>query len=141
MPIAKIISGRQTGADRAAFDTAMELGITCGGWCPKGRKAEDGELSEEYPLQETPSDDYKQRTEWNARDSDGTLVVTKEKSTGETASTMTARAARSVARPTTPHTYVQSADMWKLRRSTGGPSIPNRNIPLRKSGGISGNLS
>src|SRR5213080_3040594 len=59
--IKKIISGGQTGVDRAALDVALELGIACGGWCPKGRKAKDGPIALRYPLQETPSDDYAQR--------------------------------------------------------------------------------
>jgi hypothetical protein len=75
MLISKIISGGQTGVDRAALDVAVELGISCGGWCPKGRRAEDGTIPELYPLDETPSPVYPQRTEWNVRDSDGTLVL------------------------------------------------------------------
>jgi hypothetical protein len=74
--VEKIVSGGQTGVDRAALDLALELGLACGGWCPKGRKAEDGLIASDYPLRETPSDDYAQRTEWNVRDSDGTLVLT-----------------------------------------------------------------
>jgi len=70
----KIISGRQTGADRAALDFAIANGIPHGGWCPKGRKAEDGPIDSRYQLEETPSADYAQRTEWNVRDSDGTVV-------------------------------------------------------------------
>ena len=70
-----IRSGGQTGVDRAALDAALDLGLPCGGWCPKGRKAEDGVIPTRYPLQETPSADYRQRTEWNVRDSDGTLVL------------------------------------------------------------------
>jgi hypothetical protein len=71
----KIVSGGQTGVDRAALDVALELGFPCGGWCPKCRKAEDGIIPERYPLSETQSDDYSQRTEWNVRDSDGTLIL------------------------------------------------------------------
>src|SRR5437868_610576 len=74
--IRKIISGGQTGVDRAALDVALELGIACGGWCPKGRLAEDGPIPERYPLKETNLPVYPQRTEWNVRDSDGTLVLT-----------------------------------------------------------------
>ncbi len=70
----KIVSGGQTGADRAALDWAIENGIPHGGWCPKGRMAEDGPIPKRYNLTETPSRDYPQRTEWNARDSDGTVV-------------------------------------------------------------------
>jgi hypothetical protein len=70
-----IISGGQTGADRAALDFAIENGFDHGGWCPRGRKAEDGAIPARYELRETPSPRYAQRTGWNIRDSDGTLVV------------------------------------------------------------------
>jgi hypothetical protein len=60
--IEKIISGGQTGVDRAALDVALQLGIACGGWCPKGRRAEDGPIPERYPLKETSSPAYPQRT-------------------------------------------------------------------------------
>jgi predicted Rossmann fold nucleotide-binding protein DprA/Smf involved in DNA uptake len=70
----KIVSGGQTGADRAALDWAIKHGIPHGGWCPKGRRAEDGPIDAKYQLQETPSPNYPQRTEWNVRDSDGTVV-------------------------------------------------------------------
>ena len=63
--VEKFISGGQTGVDRAALDAAMELGIPCGGWCPKGRRAEDGRIPDRYPLQETSSSDYPLRTEMN----------------------------------------------------------------------------
>ena len=69
-----IISGGQTGADRAALDWAIARGVQHGGWCPKGRKAEDGPIAGHYQLRETPSTNYVQRTEWNVRDSDGTVV-------------------------------------------------------------------
>ena len=71
---AKILSGGQTGADRAALDWAIEHGVPHGGWCPKGRKAEDGQIDPKYELKETPNPDYVQRTEWNVRDSAGTVV-------------------------------------------------------------------
>jgi hypothetical protein len=75
MPVGlKIVSGGQTGADRAALDFAIAHGIPHGGWCPKGRKAEDGPTHNRYELKETPSSNYAQRTEWNVRDSDGTVV-------------------------------------------------------------------
>jgi len=74
MVLAQIISGGQTGADRAALDWAIKRGIPHGGWCPSGRKAEDGTIDRRYNLIETPSDDYSQRTEWNVRDSDATAV-------------------------------------------------------------------
>jgi hypothetical protein len=72
--IEKIVSGGQTGADRAALDFAIDHGIPHGGWCPRGRKAEDGPIDAKYQLQESPSSNYPQRTEWNVRDSDGTVV-------------------------------------------------------------------
>jgi hypothetical protein len=69
--IEKIVSGGQTGADRAALDWAIEHDISHSGWCPRGRKAEDGPIDAKYQLQESPSSNYPQRTEWNVRDSDG----------------------------------------------------------------------
>jgi hypothetical protein len=72
--IKRIVSGGQTGAHRAGLDFAIEHGIPHGGWCPKGRKAEDGPIDWHYQLEETPSSDYTQRTEWNVRDSDGTVI-------------------------------------------------------------------
>jgi hypothetical protein len=72
--LSKIVSGGQTGADRAALDWAIRRGLPHGGWCPKGRKAEDGVIDRRYNLVETTSEDYSQRTEWNVRDSDGTAV-------------------------------------------------------------------
>jgi hypothetical protein len=73
--LTKILSGGQTGVDRAALDVALELGIPCGGWCPRGRRAEDGRIPDRYPLRETPWSGYPQRTRWNVRDSDGTLIL------------------------------------------------------------------
>ncbi len=79
----KIISGGQTGVDRIALDVALELGLEIGGWCPPGREALDGTIPLRYPLKETPCEfspeapdvPRSQRTEWNVRDSDGTLVI------------------------------------------------------------------
>ncbi len=73
--LVKIVSGGQTGADRAALNWAMTHGVPHGGWCPQGRKAEDGTIAPGYRLTETPSDSYVQRTEWNVRDSDGTVIL------------------------------------------------------------------
>lgn len=92
----KIVSGGQTGVDRAALDVALELGIECGGWCPAGRWAEDGPIDARYPLRETPSGDAAQRTEWNVRDSDGTLLLTADASPG---TERTRDAARRLGRP------------------------------------------
>ena len=93
----RIISGGQTGVDRAALDIALDLGIPCGGWCPRGRRAADGTIPDRYPLRETPSAGYPQRTEWNVRDSDGTLVLTRGRPRGGTA--LTVRLARELGRP------------------------------------------
>ncbi len=76
MIVKRIISGGQTGVDRAALDVALELGIPCGGWCPKGRTAEDGRIPRKYAVRETPSGTYSQRTRWNVRDSDASLILT-----------------------------------------------------------------
>jgi hypothetical protein len=86
-----IVSGGQTGADRAALDFAIRFGIPHGGWCPRGRLAEDGPLDERYQLTESPSYKYDQRTRWNVRDSDATLVITIQATpTGGTALTLAA---------------------------------------------------
>ena len=71
----RIVSGGQTGADQAALDVAMELGIPHGGWVPKGRKTESGPLPAQYLLREMPTDSYAKRTEQNVMDSDGTLII------------------------------------------------------------------
>lgn len=69
-----IVSGGQTGADRAALDWACRSSIAHGGWCPKGRLAADGPLPLQYQLRETESTGYRQRTKLNVKDSDATLV-------------------------------------------------------------------
>jgi hypothetical protein len=76
LSLEKIVSGGQTGADRAALDFAIEHGITHGGWCPAGRFAEDGKIPAKYKLRQTPLPEYPQRTRWNVRDSDGTVIFT-----------------------------------------------------------------
>jgi hypothetical protein len=77
--IEKIISGGQTGADRAAFDFALENGIEISGYVPKNRLAEDGKLPEKYTnLRETDSGDPAARTELNVKNSDATLILTND---------------------------------------------------------------
>ena len=93
----RIISGGQTGVDRAALDVALELGMLCGGWCPAGRWAEDGPIPLRYPLRETPSPRPEQRTEWNVRDSDATLIIRGGGRSGGTA--LTARLAARYGKP------------------------------------------
>ncbi len=70
-----IISGGQTGVDRAALDFALKNNIQCGGWCPLGRLAEDGIISDKYPLKEATTSEYEERTRLNVKDSDGTLIL------------------------------------------------------------------
>ena len=85
--IKKIISGGQTGADRAALDVAINLKIPHSGGIPKGRITEDGTLPEIYYLQEMPTGSYPKRTEQNVIDSDGTVIFTRGKQIGETSYT------------------------------------------------------
>jgi len=89
MRLRKIVSGGQTGVDRAALDAALAHDVPVGGWCPKGRRAEDGPIPERYLLKETPSEAYEQRTAWNVRDSDSTLIITRGSLEGGTALTVT----------------------------------------------------
>ncbi len=93
----KIVSGGQTGVDRAALDVAIDLGIPHGGWCPRGRRAEDGVIPQRFALRETDSRDYAVRTDRNVLYSDGTLIVTRSTPTGGTA--LTARLARERRKP------------------------------------------
>lgn len=97
MAIAKLVSGGQTGVDRAALDLALASGIPCGGWCPQGRRAADGPLPARYPLRETGSADYAERTRLNVRDSDATLILCDGPLIGGTA--FTAQAAEELGRP------------------------------------------
>ncbi len=98
MILEKVVSGGQTGVDRAALDAAMARGLAVGGWCPRGRRAEDGTIPPRYPLDETPRRNYAQRTKWNVRDSDATLILTQGTPSGGTA--LTIRAAKHRTRPT-----------------------------------------
>jgi len=75
MALEKVISGGQTGVDRAALDAAIECNVPHGGWCPKGRIAHDGPIPLRYNLQETTSKAYPPRTALNIRDADGTLIL------------------------------------------------------------------
>ena len=83
-----IHSGGQTGADRAALDAGLDAGCACAGWCPQGRMAEDGAISERYPLQVLPGSDYRDRTLANVRDTDGTVIFYNRAPSGGTALTL-----------------------------------------------------
>jgi hypothetical protein len=93
----RIISGGQTGVDRGALDAAVELNTPHGGWCPKGRLAEDGRIPEVYSLAEIDSPDYADRTEQNVLDSDATLILYRGTFGGGTE--LTLRLARRHGRP------------------------------------------
>lgn len=95
--VEKIVSGGQSGVDRAALDAALALGIPCGGWCPKGRHAEDGIIPAHYPLTETTSKDYRVRTRRNVREADGTLILSRGPLSGGTA--LTRRLAKEMGKP------------------------------------------
>jgi hypothetical protein len=71
----KIISGGQTGVDRAALDVALRHGIKCGGWCPAGRLDEFGRIPDHYPVQELQGGGFTERTLQNVKDSEGTVVI------------------------------------------------------------------
>lgn len=93
----KIISGGQTGVDRGALDAAVALGLEHGGWCPRGRLAEDGRIPRHYRLRETETSDYPERTERNVLDSDATLILCRGSLSGGTE--LTRRLAKAHGRP------------------------------------------
>lgn len=112
--IEMIVSGGQSGVDRAALDQAAASGIPLGGWCPKGRLSEEGVIPDRYPLTETPSESYEQRTEWNVRDSDGTLILAWGEIGGGTA--FTAQLARRLEKPTIIVDLREGRDVARVRR-------------------------
>lgn len=91
--VERIVSGGQTGVDRAALDVAIRLGIACGGWVPRNRRAEDGPIPFRYPVHETDSRGYASRTRRNVADGDATLILTRGPPSGGTALTVACAAA------------------------------------------------
>ncbi len=71
----KVVSGGQSGVDRASLDAALECDVEAGGWCPEGRVASDGIIPNRYPVKELPGAGYRQRTRKNVLDSDGTAIL------------------------------------------------------------------
>lgn len=127
-PIAvrQIVSGGQTGVDRGALDAAIKLKLPHGGWCPRGRLAEDGAIPKRYRLKETDSPDYKLRTELNVVDSDGTLILYRTELSGGTELTY-----RLAARHGKPYLLVdldQAPDPTLVRRWIGSGDIHVLNV-------------
>lgn len=94
-----VCSGGQTGIDRAALDAAGELGLLTGGWCPKGRKAEDGKVPAKYRMIETTTSQYWERTRLNVIQSDATLVVTKKECRNSAGTNLTLKYAKQYKKP------------------------------------------
>jgi hypothetical protein len=97
--IIKIISGGQTGADRGGLEAAIALGIPHGGWCPQGRRAEDGVVPAKYNLQECPSSGYVERTTRNIAEADATLVFSRDRRTAGPGTRLTLTSALRLRRP------------------------------------------
>jgi len=110
---ARIVSGGQTGVDRGALDAAIELGIPHGGWCPRGRLAEDGRIPDRYELTETVSPDYAVRTEQNVLEADATLILCRGPISGGTA--LTQRLAEAHGKPCRVVDLSEAVDLAGIR--------------------------
>ena len=124
--IRRIVSGGQTGVDRGALDAAISLGLEHGGWCPRGRLAEDGVIPRQYRLRQTKSADYPTRTEQNVLDSDGTLILYRQRLYGGTE--LTRRLAEKHGKPYFLVDLEQTVDLQPVRRWIDDQSIAVLNV-------------
>ena len=124
--VRRIVSGGQTGVDRGALDAAIRLGIEHGGWCPRGRLAEDGLIPKRYLLQETEFPKYPVRTEQNVIDSDGTLIIYRERLRGGTE--LTHRMTKRHKRPCLLVNLQENVDIESIRNWLHHESIEILNI-------------
>jgi 3-methyladenine DNA glycosylase AlkC len=124
--LTKLISGGQTGVDRAALDVALDRKLDCGGWCPAGRKAEDGRIPAHYPLRETEAKTYAQRTRFNVRDSDGTLILCRGPLTGGTG--LTAETAMQTGKPLLVIDLHQKLDLSRIEKWIARHKIKALNV-------------
>ena len=129
-PVEKIVSGGQTGVDRAALDVALERAIPCGGWCPEGRLAEDGPIPCRYPLAETGTGGYEERTRLNVRDSDATLILSQGPLPGKTAdgTALTLEWAETLAMPCLVVDLSQPADIEGIAEWLGVSAVRVLNV-------------
>jgi hypothetical protein len=133
----KVISGGQTGVDQAALRAARERGLALGGWCPPGRVCEAGIIPAHFPLQETPEDrspgapdtPHSQRTEWNARDSDATLIIRpRAGAKADPGTDWTQRCARRYKKPLLVCDPADPNSPDKIRQWLGSSSIRTLNV-------------
>ena len=128
MILERIVSGGQTGVDRAGLDVALVLGLAVGDGCPQSRRAEDGIIPDRYPLVETPEPDDAARTRRNIEDSDGTLIPNQGAPDGGTAST--ADHARQVGQPCRVVALAAGIDPAAFRGGLAEPGIRVLNSPV-----------
>ena len=126
LALKRIISGGQTGVDRGALDAAIALGVPHGGWCPRGRLAEDGLVPARYRLDETESPDYPQRTERNVLDADATLILCRGAPTGGTE--LTRQLAAAYGKPHLVVDLAQPVDPDAIRRWLAEQGISVLNV-------------
>jgi len=125
-PSLRIYSGGQTGVDRAALDVAIELGLEHGGWCPQGRKAEDGAIHPKYRLREAGDREYSTRTRLNVQDTDGTLILHRGELEGGTE--LTAQIAGQMRKPLLVVDIEHPVDAGTLKEWLGHNRIATLNI-------------